>query len=67
MSQMDNHSTVICQVFKEQDLTRGAESLCVCVCVCVLTAEPLMMSLPVYRARHGALHEEGGGGSLLGV
>ncbi len=37
------------------------------VCVCVLTAEPLMMSLPVYRARHGALHEEGGGGSLLGV
>lgn len=31
------------------------------------TSSCLTMSLPVCRYRHGALHEEGGGRSLLGV
>lgn len=62
---MDNHSSVICQVFKEQDLTRGADSP-------GIEAGLLSIQNPSWchflsRSRHGALHEEGGGGSLLGV
>lgn len=68
VSQLENHSAAICQVYKEQDLTRGKQKLLLCVELKMRIDCSLQIFLSrLYRAWDGALYEEGGSCSLCSM